>query len=64
MRVAGYYFGYRPRLEFLYHSIEFNPKKIEEQTKKLNELLKLDWQFQHQYQTESGIVVELVRHLK
>jgi len=64
LRIGNFYFNYAPRLEFQFVSIEFNQEKINECTKKLNEFIKKEWDIQTQFQTESGIVVQLARVVK
>jgi len=50
--------------EYRYHSIEFNPETINECTRKLNDLVQNGWTVQQGFQTERGIVIELVRAKK
>ena len=64
MKIGNFYFNHLPRLEFHYHSIEFNPETIEKCTKKLNDLIKQNWNIESEHQTERGLVIELSRVIK
>ena len=55
---------WNPKPLFKFHSIEFKHELIEDCTKKLNELVQDGWTVQQGFQTESGIVIELVRAKK
>ena len=64
MKIGNFYFSYRPIIKSKFISIEFNPEKIGTQTKRLNELTKQDWKVQLAFQTESGVVIHLVKEVK
>ena len=55
---------WEPKFEYRFLSIEFNPETIGKCTKELNDLIKERWNIQREFQTEGGIVVELVRGIK
>ena len=56
--------NWNPKPEYKYHSVEFKHELIEDCTQKLNDLVQNGWTVQQGFQTESGIVIELVRAKK
>lgn len=64
MKIGKLEIYWNPKPEYRYHSVEFKHELIENCTQKLNYLVQDGWTVQQTIQTESGIVIELVRAKK